>query len=219
MKLSSEKITDLLRDIFDKYFFIINIIVIGAVLAAGYGYVLSPSIMRLRAGQTLGLEDRKKEEERLSQYLNNLEKMRQEFKSLSEEKLDQFRLILPREEDIPGLFVQMQELALRNGFILQAVDISPVVSGATSAAGNGESEEGGKKDAENEKSSVSEMSGGRIKEIVVSFTISEGDYEAFKKFLGDVEKNIRIFDIYDIRFGSAKVGPYSISLRTYYLVL
>ena len=78
--------------------------------------------------------------------------------------------------------------------------------------------EGNAQNSANGKSAIAEISGGRIKELNLSFSITGGNYEDFKKFLSDIEKNMRIFDIFDIRFGSVQEGPFFFNMRTYYLV-
>src|SRR3989338_8655580 len=224
MKLILKKIIRFLKKIFIRFFFIINFVVILAVLALGYINFLSPSIMRLKAGKNLGLEERKKEEERLKTYLEELETMRNNYKSFTQAKLDELTRILPREEDFPGLFVQMQKIAEENNFILDSLDIVPIDAQRNRSRENGDGEnntsgEGGSaQNSQAGKSAIAEISGGRIKELNLSFSITGGNYEDFKKLLSDIERNMRIFDIFDIRFGSVQAGPFFINMRTYYLV-
>lgn len=225
MKFIIKKIIRFLKKIFFRFFSIINFVAILVVLALGYFYFLSPSIMRLKAGKNLGLEERKKEEERLIAYLDELESMRDNYKSFTQDKLDDLARILPREEDFPGLFVQMEEIAEQNNFILDSLDIVPIDSQRNKSRENPDDENetpgegrGNAQDLPVGKSTIAEISEGRIKELNLSFSITGGNYENFKKFLSDIEKNMRIFDIFDIRFGSVQEGPFFINMRTYYLV-
>lgn len=219
-KLNIKNIAAFAKIFFVRYFIFINSIVIIVILLLGYKMFISPNILRLKAGKNIGLEERVKEEERLSSYMNELESMRRDYKNFTEEKLNELKMVLPKEEDFPGLFVQMQELALKNNFALNTLSIDHASSGSNGApAENTNGEE--QKPAENAPgaSGISELSGGRIKELNVSYSITGGDYEDLKNFLRDIEKNIRIFDIYDINFGSVEKGStFSINMRTYYLV-
>ena len=65
MKFKIKKIAFLIKKFFTRFFSIINFAVILVVIALGYNYFLSPSIMRLKAGENIGLEERRKEDERL----------------------------------------------------------------------------------------------------------------------------------------------------------
>lgn len=217
MKLSFKNITATVKKLFSRYFTVINTLVVVITLGVGFYLVLSPSILRLRAGKSIGLEDRRKEVARLAQYLNDLENMKLDYKNFTQEKLNELKLILPREEDFPGLFVQMQELAKDNNFVLNSIDISYIGSGE---AQDTEGEEGQDATSDNEvqvASTIDEITGGRVKELNMAFSVSGGDYDDLKNFLRDMERNIRIFDVYDIRFGSVEQGPYSLNVRTYYL--
>ena len=122
--------------------------------------------------------------------------------------------ILPREKDIPGLFVQMQEIAKKNNFLLGSIAFSDA---EFSLDAKGEKENVNAQNNENADAQNSAQSISGIKEMNVSFIISGGNYDNLKSFLSDIEKNLRLFDIYDINFGSTKEGPYSMNLRTYYL--
>lgn len=217
MKLLASTIIAFFKKIFSKYFIIIDVFFILLVLYVGYYLLLSPNIKRLQAGKSLGYEARKEEEARLVSHLEGLESMRLDFKGITEDKLNELALILPREEDFAGIFVQMQDIALKNNFILNSIDISHIDSSGSQEGNSAEESNNSPQDNET-KDAVADASGGRIKQLNISFSIGGGNYEDLKNFLRSIEKNIRIFDIYDIRFGSVDGGPFNIDLRTYYLV-
>ena len=146
--------------------------------------------------------------------------MRQDYQRFTPEKIENLSKLLPQEEDIPGIFVQLQKLAEQNNFVLGNIDITPALKEPTPGTPAPETDAG----QEEEPSRPNHQPDGTVAipkgvhELSVSFVIAGGDYDNLKSFLTDLEHNIRLFDIYDISFGAVTEGPYTINMRTYYLV-
>jgi len=205
MKISVTTAIVFLKKSFIRYYSVISVFVALVVLSAGYAYIISPKIERIKVGGTANLRAKQADAEELRNYLRELQLMQEEISRFSDEDIETLRSILPGEEDIPGLFVQIQEIAEKNSFMLGSVNISSIEDIAASGS---EAQTG-------EGSAVPTVA--KIGQMNIAFVISGGGYEEFKSFLSDIERNIRLFDIYDINFGSASEGPFSINLRTYYI--
>lgn len=216
-------ITLLLKKIFIKIYYFLFIGAVIAIIGLGYFYIIAPLQKDVNEGGKVSLDAKTSQLKELTIYIEKMREMSDQFKSYSSEKISTLSSILPREKDIPGLFVQMQEIAKKNNFALNSIDIADAGSSQdgkiTPDEGLDEryelNTENAKKDAIPEKKVIEDNSG--ILELNISFIITGGNYDNFKSFLSDIEKNLRLFDIYDINFGSVKEGPYSINLRTYYL--
>lgn len=216
MKISLNIIFLTFKKLFVRYFNFIAAASFVIILFLGYQYVVLPVIQNIKVGGTANLRVKEKEIEALSRYLQELKEMKSEFESVSREDLDRLNQILPSEKDIPGLMVQLQRIAQKNKLFLQNISFS---TSETASSAGGENERTGA-NPENgapggENSGLGQEDS--LRELRISFSVSEGDYEALKKFLSDIETNMRIFDVYDIRFGNTQEGPYAFNLITYYI--
>lgn len=122
------------------------------------------------------------------------------------EVLEKTSYILPSNQDIPNLIVQLEALAFENGLVLEELTISVSEERMVGRVQETRSqEEEAPKDYET---------------LGVNFKLI-GDYLAFKNFLKAVEENIRLMDINSVNF-SAESGEglqifnFDISLTTYY---
>ena len=210
----SFNIVIILKKIFLKTYFIILALIVVAVIGVGYKYFIEPLQRDINEGGSVSLVAKNAQLKELTAYLGKMKNMSDQYRSYSESKIKTLMSILPREKDIPGLFVQMQEIAKKNNFLLGSIAFSDAES---SLDAKGEKENVNAQNNENADAQNSAQSISGIKEMNVSFIISGGNYDNLKSFLSDIEKNLRLFDIYDINFGSTKEGPYSMNLRTYYL--
>lgn len=111
---------------------------------------------------------------------------------------DTLSLALPQDESLPSLIAQLNTLATLNGLTIQSVDINylPV-----------------------KPSSLKLSSAKKIASLRLSLK-STGNYSAIKRFLQNLEKNIRIMDLAELKMDATKPGQdsfdYSIIINTYY---
>ena len=206
------------RKVFIKIFYILLVAMVAGIVVLGYVYIISPRQKDINEGGSVTLQEKSNQLKELEIYLKKVTNMSEEYKNYTGEKIKTLTSILPLEKDIPGLFVQMQELAKQNDFALNSIDISDAGSGRKIGFSENPGEDGAVQEEKkgDQAKAVADDSGG-IKELNISFIISGGNYENLKHFLSDIEMNLRLFDVYDINFGSAERGSYSINMRTYYL--
>lgn len=122
-------------------------------------------------------------------YAQKLKDTIDAFAKISDEQQLRVSSIMPYDGDIPGLFVQLDEVAKANKMLLMSVDSSV-----------------------DEKSVTPQ---GR-KTIRVSVNVSGGDYEQFKLYLADMEKSVRLFDIQNLSF-QPDSSNYGFILKTYFI--
>lgn len=128
------------------------------------------------------------------QELKNLEKQWQSYKELKEEyktnqaAFEKLGIALPEEEDIPGLLVQLENLARQSG--LQPLSLRL------------------------EEGKEAKIPG--VSELRIVFSVGGGTYPLFKRFLAAVEENLRLIDVLNVNF-SLGATTFTLQMRTYYL--
>jgi len=124
----------------------------------------------------------------------------------NKESLEKVSYILPAEQDIPNLVVQLEALAFENGLVLESINLSSSEKTQTGRAGE-----------------VRESQQGATSQDYQTLTANLkliGDYAGFKNFLKTVENNIRLMDIISLNFSAESGGlglfRFDVSLKTYY---
>ncbi len=124
----------------------------------------------------------------------------------NKESLEKVSYILPAEQDIPNLIVQLEALAFENGLVLESINLS-----SSEKTSSGMAEE------------VRESQQGTTSQDYQILTANLkviGDYSGFKNFLKAVENNIRLMDVVSLNFSGESGGlglfRFDITLKTYY---
>lgn len=143
--------------------------------------------------------------------------LKQKYEAMPEE-IARIIQALPSQDDIPGLLVQLEQLAAQNGLILNNVSFeTPEKAGAGGSAAGGVN-------ANLTSKKTSLPAGVKTLEIKLSLTGPQGSFSAF---LPAIEKNLRIMDVSEISFGAGSSDTvsetavdtsrdFSLSLITYY---
>lgn len=184
---------------FNRWYFEILVLVAIAILVSGFLWFVQPSLRVVRVQGQLGLETSQRYVQQLEGYLDDVSAVKQELVQFNETQRLRLAAIVPREQDFAGLFVQMQALAQRHGLVLPNVSISANVPAASSP-----------------DETADPTSSLRLGVMTVNFSVHGQGYERFKRFIVDVQQNLRLFDITVISFSGADQGPYTITLQTYY---
>ncbi len=129
-----------------------------------------------------------------SKIFSDINKLLKNYDEISSEDKEKIEAMLPNEIDEAGLFTLFEFLAKKNKIIVLGVDIS-----------------------EKESTEILENSG--VMEIQASLNLtagpdSEDSYNDFKKFLTDLEANLRLMDIVSINY-TPETATYALNLKTY----
>jgi Tfp pilus assembly protein PilO len=133
------------------------------------------------------------------------------------EELEKLLSVLPKEEELSALLIQLEGLATSNGLIMESVDFSKIgeESDAQEPQPTLESEEIGVENG----LAVQTTKIQPYKILLVSLKLN-GDYNAFKNYLQAVEKNLRLMDVVSMSLGGnsiiAQNFSFSINLQVYY---
>ena len=180
-----------LRLIFGRFDELITTVLVSWIVEGGYCFVLEPKFRESWQGNKVDLNLIKAELLKRQQHLEQLQALIESYNKISPAEIARIKMILPRDQDIPGLFVQFQELATKNNLLLGAINFNdaPATSGS----------------AEIKKISINV-------DLVSSNDIS---YQEIKKFLASVETNLRLLDI-DSVFFTPDSTNYSLTIIAYY---
>lgn len=183
-----------------------------AALAIGFFYV-KPEWSRFADMRTESA-DLKKLSTEIDELAANRDELIKLMNSFTADELRRVELSLPQGADASNLLVSMEDLASRHGLAIRQLDIvegAGARSGAAAAAA-GQPRPGG-------ITAVVSPSSGALAELPLVFNVS-GSYEAFKRLLRDLERNLRIIDVQDLTFQSPSsptgFSEFSMQLKTYY---
>lgn len=189
-----------------KYFKIVLVLEIILILNGGFFLLLKPKYIHLRTEvskevelKKIQLADKEKTRQELKRYQDKIEAL----SPLDKERLDIF---LPVGVQLPELLVQLNSLAKDSNLSLDSVEVTE------------RKVKSFKKDKETAITKEINDDGpakGLINILDVSLSLSGGDYFSFKRFLKNMETNLRLFDEVAISFISESFN-YVINLKTYY---
>lgn len=167
------------------------LIVIAAVLFAGAAYFLLffPKLRLIVKGGDLDLariETLIGDEERRKAVLDSLEA---KYKGLNPERKEKVQQMVPLEQDIPGLFVELDAIAQQNNFTLTSVDTTQDVKVT--------------------------HTGGR-KPTTIAANFSGGSFAYFAQLVRDIERSRRVLDVGSVVF-TPNSGTYSLTMTAYNL--
>ena len=160
---------------------------VGVLLALGYLFVFRPEFARIRAAdRTARLQDERKAKEA---YLKKLDELNAAFEAYDAEDVERIRMMIPSEEDTPGLMAILEAAAQASDLQLTTINF---------AAGD--------------TTGIPGVQG--LGALNISISVQHGNYERFKLFLEGLEENLRLFNV-----RSANISPvtasYSLTIRAY----
>jgi hypothetical protein len=197
-------------------FFLENIVVtilliIAIVLSIGMYYFIYPKYQEIKAipeinskEQEILIQDRKNE-------LAKINAIEKKYQDLPADDLDKINFILPDQPDTAQLFGYLNRITTRNGFVLPSITIEVnngyIDNGIPLAAvnqANGQSKSGAEHD----------LAMNNIGTILINIKVSGVNYIGLKSFLGQIEKDLRLFDVTNIEY--ALDNELSLQMQTYF---
>ena len=197
----------------NKFYKIINLILVAAAGFIGYLYLIQPKVAEIKESINSFLPQKQEEFATLEEYgkqLSALEEQLSGYLGSNQEGLNRLREILPTESDLPELLLQLDKLVIRSGFSFSSIGFSE--SEAITSQNN---EEANLLPADNLLS--------KLKIVNITLTADGGGYEEFLKLVANIESHVRILDLVSASFTLPEAsaggiqGTYSLQLRTYYL--
>jgi len=198
-----------------------KLIIIGSLsaLALVVAFLIMPAYDNLNANRQI-IAQEKSTLEQITAFNQKIEEMNRQYKA---EELERLLSVLPKEEELPSLLIQLEALAIGNGLIMESVDFSEITSGVTPPQPSPELQNVLPTSQEASGESVlgnqQETQATPYKILAVRLKLS-GGYDAFKNYLQAVEKNLRLMDVtsldLDSKSGITQYLAFSVNLQVYY---
>jgi Tfp pilus assembly protein PilO len=168
------------------------ITVVVGLLVAGGGYflILVPKIGPLMPGGQYDFTALRQRFDEDTKYAATMKGSLAAYQSLSADKKNNVKKMMPAEADFPNLMVALDALATRHSLTMTSLD-AVTDDRAVSTTGR--------------------------RSVRLSISVSGGDYPGLKSFLGELEKSLRLIDASAVAY--TPDGGLGLTLRTYYVDL
>jgi hypothetical protein len=186
----------------NEYFNIVVIVIVIIIFIFSYFLFLGPKLKLT----TMLIEDNIVTQKRLygeqERKLNELEIIQEVYSNILPSDLGKFNQILPSNYVRESLFGELEEIVVKQGFLLGSATIEP-------------SEEEGLDPVEDLPDIEGRTLNPNVGKIKVVASIETIDYAGFKKLLKTLEASSRLFDIETVNFSQEKNSA-QIEIITYY---
>jgi Tfp pilus assembly protein PilO len=174
------------------------------------GFVMAPGIKNIFAL----LEKQRAIAEvnaKLQSIMTSRDRLQAEYRAIPQEDIEKLDLLLPDGPEIGTLLSVYEAIAKRNGLLLSSIDFS---GGVQARSGGGAQTA---RSANTSAQKIVKPSGSDIAPLPVVQSL-QGSYDAFRRYLRDVEFLLNLTDISDISFSPTDLQNASFSVRgtTYY---
>ncbi|MEA1963260.1 MAG: hypothetical protein U9M94_03440 [Patescibacteria group bacterium] len=188
-----------------KYFGFIVALIVVLLLYIGYFYIIKAKQDSIKSNIEAVNENKENNKAMLGQKLEKLQEYRLAYESVSEAEKQRISIMIPEKTGKNFLFTNMEAFILRQGLILDSIEIHESQTANNSRSRRVETD------------SEIEVSVSGIDEIKIDLSISGvGDYEHFKKVLSTFEKKLQILDINELNF-DMEAGALNLTVTAYYL--
>ncbi len=202
------------------------------IAVAGFLALLQPKISQIREFGILNLQQTRTRLTIKEATLEATKSLAAEYQRINAQDIQTLQAILPKEPDLPAMFVQVEAIALSSGLKLSSVSFSTAQTQTNKKAAKEETEEGvattgagktvsaGTATTPATESAAAKRSGA-VREMTTTFTVTGGSgYASLKQFLDTLESSVRLLNVQSLSYTPAKPGDaetYVINATTFYL--
>jgi Tfp pilus assembly protein PilO len=178
-----------------KYSFLVLILIMAAVLAAGFFMILKPKYEEVLHNYNTEYENRSNESMILKTNVAKLTQYLVDYNSLSEYEKEMIYKMVPEKNQYEIIYAEMDKLITGQNLILRKVSVSQIEDDPRNL-------------------DISETAK-KIGKTGVEIMVEGVNYDSMKRLLASIEKNMRLMDIQEIKFNP---DSYSVSINfiTYY---
>ncbi len=186
--------------IFTKYFSIIIFLIIVLVLVLFYFFLIKPKLdITVNDIQSdINFQQNIKNIER--QKLLQMQEALDYFRQINSDDIELLESVIPHPYPKEKLFGEIEDIVLKNGYILNSLSINEAELKSTS---------------EREEEIIEEDEYENLQAFNIALDISGLDYNAMKRFLPVIENQLPLMDIIDLNF-SPSSETLSLNIYSYY---
>ena len=180
----------------------VSVGIVVVVLIVGGLWVLYPKYDSIRKKGLLTYDSKKLELQQRTEYLKKIDSMLEQYRTVQPSDVALANLILPDEQQIPELFVMLDQLGRDLGVKVSRIAFS-IQPAAAPVAGQ----------------AVSAKTAGQVERLGITLGIDFTEsvsYGKYKEILKGIEQNIRILDLNNASFDASQKSM-TLNLSTYYL--
>ena len=202
-KSNKSSIKTVFSIIMARYFIVIILFLMVIIFVFAYKIIVMPVGASIDNEIKKVNEDKKTQKTYLLKTLENINKYKKDYENLNSDDREKINLMIPDVNDAEKLFTDMELLILKNGFILNSLEITSVDKSSSAKS---------KKDIKESENISNSKDLGVIE---LKLDVSNSSYKNFKKLLSVFENNLRILDVHNISF-APDGSSLSFEITTYY---
>ncbi len=202
-KSNKSSIKTVFSIIMARYFIFIILFLMVIIFVFAYKIIVMPVGASIDNEIKKVNEDKKTQKTYLLKTLENINKYKKDYENLNSDDREKINLMIPDVNDAEKLFTDMELLILKNGFILNSLEITSVDKSSSAKS---------KKDIKESENISNSKDLGVIE---LKLDVSNSSYKNFKKLLSVFENNLRILDVHNISF-APDGSSLSFEITTYY---
>jgi Tfp pilus assembly protein PilO len=154
--------------------------------------------------------------------LAKISELQEKYKN-NQDEIEKLADILPKQQDLASLLVQAENLAVANGLVMNSINFTEIKDTTPPSAMPEEPLMKNTTGEEINGQAVLKQSTRSDYKILQLNMDLKGSYDSFKKYLKEVEKNMRLMDIISLNLSGAGGGgtenlssSFNVSARVYY---
>ncbi len=187
--------------VFTKYFSIIIFLIIVLVLVLFYFFLIKPKLDETVNDIQSDINFQQNIKNIQKQKLMQMQESLDYFRQINSDDIELLESVIPHPYPKEKLFGEIEDIILKNGYILNSLTISEIELKSDS---EGEEEE-----------MLEEDEYENLQALNISLDISGLNYNAMKRFLPVIENQLPLMDIVDLNF-SPSSETLSLNIYTYY---
>jgi hypothetical protein len=175
--------------VLNEYFNLLTLLILLVVFALAYFLFIGPKYQSTSATIRENIESQKKLYAEQEKKLRDLKTVKDVFDNISPADIKKFNGVLPDNYIKEQLFGELEEIVVKNGFMVSTVSVSS--DDQVDASGNAMPTAGAPAGDE------------KIGKVTVTVSIGAINYQGLKTLLKTFEANSRLFDIESVSFSEA----------------
>lgn len=199
-KGGQDKILKEVLAIIHRYFFFVVLVVFVIIIACGYIFLIEPKYIAVSEKVKAEEEQKTKELEDLTAYIDRLRQYRNKYNSISAEDKERIDGLISGKYLPESIFAEMEKLIFSRGLILNSINVAASQEKLNNADTGG---------------TDSGQSSG-VGDIIIKLDIAGVNYEGLKQLLSIMESNLHLLDVKKVDF-SPEQNSAQLEVVSYYL--